>query len=301
MNIGNVYLDLETYNSKNDIYSDGDIENEILEIVKEGKEKEVLKEDNRWPILYHLSDVRKNILNWYPFEKDKSILEIGCGCGAITNLFCEKNLEITAVESSKRRAIIAATRNKNYSKLKINVGDFNLIEFKQKYDYITLIGVLEYAPMFCKSGNPFKDFLIKCRNLLKDTGCLFIAIENRLGIKYWAGATEDHTGKLFDGIEGYSLDSKVKTFSKNELTSLVMEAGFKGIDWYYPYPDYKLPIQIFSDKFLPTGEFLYPDICSFDRNRFSFFNEKKVIQNLADCSGFERFSNSFLLICKGGQ
>lgn len=299
MNIGKVYLDLKTYDPKNDIYSDGNIENEILEIVKEGREEEILKKDDRWPILYHLSEVRKNILSWYPFEKDKSILEIGCGCGAITNLFCEKNLSITAVESSKRRAIITAIRNKNYSKLKIDVGDFNLIEYNQKYDYITLIGVLEYAPMFCKSNNPFKDLLTKCRNLLKDSGYLFIAIENRLGIKYWAGATEDHTGKLFDGIEGYSLDSEVKTFSKNELRALVMEMDFKDIEWYYPYPDYKLPIQIFSDKFLPTGEFLYPDICSFDKNRFSFFNEKKVIQNLADCNEFKNFSNSFLLICKG--
>ena len=39
---------------------------------------------------------------------------------------------------------------------------FNDIDFNQKFDYITLIGVLEYAPGFTSGGNPV-DFLKRIR------------------------------------------------------------------------------------------------------------------------------------------
>lgn len=298
MYIGKVLLDFETYNPQNDIYSDGDIENEILDIVKEDREEVVLEKDNRWPILYHLSDIRKNILRWYPFKENSSVLEIGCGCGAITGLFCKKNMNVTCVESSKRRATITAYRNLNCEKLKINVGNFMNLKIEQKFDYVTLIGVLEYALMFTKKENAYEALIEKCETYLNDTGVLIIAIENRLGIKYWAGAAEDHTGKLFEGLEGYIDNNRVKTFSKNELKKLVNKCGFNNIEWYYPYPDYKMPMQVFSDGFLPTGEFLYPDIYSLDKDRITLFDEKKVIQNIADSGDFVQFSNSFLLFCR---
>lgn len=298
MYIGKVLLDFETYNPQNDIYSDGDIENEILDIVKEDREEVVLEKDNRWPILYHLSDIRKNILRWYPFKENASILEIGCGCGAITGLFCKKNMNVTCVESSKRRATITAYRNLNYEKLKINVGNFMNLKIEQKFDYVTLIGVLEYALMFMKKANAYEALIEKCKTYLNNNGVLIIAIENRLGIKYWAGAPEDHTGKLFEGLEGYIDNNRVKTFSKNELKKLVNKCGFNNIEWYYPYPDYKMPMQVFSDGFLPTGEFLYPDIYSLDKDRIILFDEKKVIQNIADSGDFVQFSNSFLLFCR---
>lgn len=39
-------------------------------------------------------------------------------------------------------------RNKHYDNLEIIVGNFNDIKFENKFDYITLIGVLEYARLF---------------------------------------------------------------------------------------------------------------------------------------------------------
>ena len=299
MKIGNVKLNLDFYHPEKDIYSDGDIENELLEIVEEDREEEVLMNDNRWPILYYFSKIRQNILSWYKFEENANILEIGTGCGAITGLFCERNMNVTGVESSKRRAVITAKRNSDYDKLTINVGDFMDMKFDIKYDYITLIGVLEYARMFMpNSNNPYADMVNKCKSMLKKNGKIFIAIENRLGIKYFAGAAEDHTGKLYDGIENYLNSNRVQTFSKNELNNILLKAGIEKIEWFYPYPDYKLPQQIFSDEFLPSGEMLYQGINSFDTNRIMNFDERKAIQSIADAGEFATFSNSFLVVCQ---
>lgn len=295
MKIGNVLLHFDTYSPEKDIYSDGDIEEEILEIVKENREEEVLLSDNRWPILYYFSKIRQNILSWYGFKENASVLEVGTGCGAITGLFCDRNLKVTGVESSKRRATITAYRNKEYDKLQLHVGNFMDMKFENNFDYITLIGVLEYANMFLpNSKNAFVEMLTHCRSMLKEGGKVFIAIENRLGMKYFAGAAEDHTGRRFDGIENYPKESGVRTFSKSELNTLVEEVGFSRVEWYYPYPDYKLPRQVFSDEFLPTPELLTVGIEAYDNDRIQLFDEMKAIKSLAGTEEFKIFSNSYL-------
>jgi SAM-dependent methyltransferase len=296
--VGNVKLNLDFYTG-NDQYSDGDIENEILEILKSGKNiADVLSEDNRWPILYHLSPLRRNLLEWMPISEHATVLEIGAGCGAVTGLLCEKARKVTAVELSKRRATIIAHRYKDYKNLEIIVGNISDIKFDDKYfDYVTLIGVLEYAALFTNSHNPYLTFLKNIYERLCVGGKLIIAIENKFGLKYWAGAREDHTGRLFDSLEDYPNNSDVYTFSKDELTKLLKQAGFTSLQYYYPFPDYKLPTQIFSDVFLPKIGDIQRFSPNYDRERFVFFNEKLVWENVIKNNMFHFFSNSFLVIC----
>ena len=59
--------------------------------------EKILAEDDRWPGLYHFSPVRQNILGWYPFKKDASVLEIGAGCGAISGVLCRNEIELFRV------------------------------------------------------------------------------------------------------------------------------------------------------------------------------------------------------------
>lgn len=296
--IGKVLMDFSFYKGK-DLYSDGDIENELLEIVSTTDNyEEVIARDNRWPILYHLSKQRQNIIEWYPISNSETVLEIGAGCGAITGVLCEKASSVTAVELSKKRSLINATRNNSKENLEIIVGDLNEIQFTKKYDIITLIGVLEYAPSFNNSMEPFHDFLKKIKLLLKPEGKLFIAIENKFGLKYWAGAREDHTGEFFDSIQGYKTTNKVGTFSKKEMTVLLSEVGFTNTTFYYPIPDYKLPLQIFSDSQLPKVGELRELIHNFDQPRLHLFDESTVYDQLIKNDEFSFFANSFLVICE---
>ena len=97
-------FNLDYYSGEN-FYSDGDIEKEILKIVKTQGSYESM-ENVPFPVLYHLSRVRENILNWYPFQEDATCLEIGSGCGAISGLLCERMKKVVSVELSKQRADI---------------------------------------------------------------------------------------------------------------------------------------------------------------------------------------------------
>lgn len=298
----NVKINLEYYPGE-DYYSDGDIEKELIEITRNNDDfTEILRDDCRWPILYHLSPIRRNLLDWIEIGDDSSVLEIGAGCGAVTGVFCEKAKHVTAVELSKVRAEVIANRYKNHNNLEIIVGNLNDIDFgEKKFDYITLIGVLEYAGEFSNYTDPYCGFLQYVTKLLKPQGKLIIAIENRFGLKYWAGAREDHTGRLFDGIEGYDKKNKVKTFSKIELTELLDRAGLTSSDFYYPIPDYKLPIQIFSDKFMPKVGQIIHYFPNYDTDRLKLFDEKSVYEDIVKNNQFDFFANSFLVICEKGE
>ena len=296
--VGNVKLNLTFYKGK-DLYSDGLIEDELLEIVKNNpKEKynEIIFEKSNWAVLYHLSEIRSHVIEWVPITKEDSVLEIGAGCGALTTILSEKSKKVTCIELSKKRSLINANRNKDKDNIEILVGNFQDIEISEKYDYITLIGVFEYAKSYINSERPYEKFLEIIKKYLKPNGKIIIAIENKLGLKYWAGCKEDHTGLYFEGLEGYPKTDVVRTFSKNEIHELLKESGFKNNEFYYPYPDYKLPNVIYSDDYLPKLGELDDNLRNFDADRLVLFNENAVFDSIIRANLFQELSNSFIII-----
>ena len=290
-------LNLDFYHGS-DLYSDGNIEQEIVAYTEQYSEAEfdkIFENDIRWPIFYHLSDIRKNILAWYPMKKEAQVLEIGAGMGAITSCLCEKAKKVTCVELSKQRATAIANRNKTRENLEIIVANLNDVKFEEKFDYITLIGVLEYAPLYTKAENPFVSFLLSIKRFLKTDGKLLIGIENKLGMKYFAGAPEDHTNRTYDGIEGYGDQANVQTFGKNELKELLKSVGLKHTQFYYPLPDYKLPNVIFSDEYLPNeAELSQYQVYYYEGTKIQF-DEKKAYAQTIKNGVFDIFANSFLV------
>lgn len=293
--IGGVELDY-TYYKGEDLYTDGSIEDEILEIVKEGKQKEALHTSSEWPVLYHLSDIRENLLDWYPFSENCRILEVGSGCGALTGLLSRKAGEVTCIELSEKRSLINAYRNQQCDNVRILIGNFQDIEIKDKYDYITLIGVWEYAGLYVDSKKPYLNMLERIKKYLKEDGKIIIAIENKTGLKYWNGATEDHTGKFYSGINDYIDDKNVRTFSRPEIEVLLREVGISKYKFYYPMPDYKLPETIYSDVVLPEpgSERNYGK--EYSTCRIYNFYDDAVSDQICNDRMFPYFANSFLVV-----
>lgn len=286
-------------------YNDGDeIENYIFSLFKRKTTEEeienLLKKEHRWAIQYHLSKDRHNLLSSFKFVKNSSLLEIGAGCGALTGLFLNKGLNVTAVELSKRRADIISKRFSENKNLTVLSGNINNKILEKKFDYVTLVGVLEYAGKYGEGVDPFLNMLKDSKKYLKNKGILIIAIENRFGLKYWRGAPEDHTNILFDSLEGYPNNQGIKTFGKRELINLLTNSGFKEkrISFYYPLPDYKFCYEIFSDEYLPSEDHpvsngIYPS--PHPIKSYHLFNEVLVSKELQKNRLFDNFANSFLL------
>ncbi len=281
-------------------YSDGEqVEKDILQYAETCSAEEfprIIQEDQRWAVFYHLTEIRENILNWYDFTPGCDVLEIGAGMGALTGLLCRKAGTVTAVELTPERAKVIYARHKEQGNLKILVGNFNEIEFEQKFDYITLIGVLEYATGFTPGGMA-EDFLNRIQSLLKPGGKLLIAIENRFGCKYWCGAKEDHVGKPYAGINGYENVKGIRTYSREELSDLLNRCGLSAQKFFYPLPDYKLPQILYSDEMLPTDHIPDKILSYYPDNQTLFSDERKIYDAAIRDRVFPFFANSFFVEC----
>jgi hypothetical protein len=117
------------------------------------------------------------------------------------------------------------------------------------------------VPKF-RGGDPREvqiEFLRHARSLLAPGGQLVIGIENRLGLKYMLGASDDHIGPPNIAVYDATLASekwlrhsgqplRSFTFTRAELAELLAIAGFTAAKFFAALPDYKLP-----ELILPLG------------------------------------------------
>jgi SAM-dependent methyltransferase len=261
---------------------------------------------SNWSSEYHLSPKRSTLLRPLKLEPSQSVLELGAGCGAITRYLGETVSQVIAVEGSRKRAEIAALRCRDLDNVQVVVANFQNLEFAEKFDIVTLIGVVEYSGLYLQSHNPYQQTLEIAKRYLKDDGILLLAIENKLGLKYFAGCSEDHTGVPFDGIEGYVRQQNVRTFGKKELENLLKSAGFESFQFLYPFPDYKLPNVVLrldeQDEYQQHyNPFLYQwlgykNSRDYYRQKLESFNEFLVAKQIETNGLLPQMSNSFLVL-----
>lgn len=317
LEVGKIKLDL-TYYPGEDYYGDGPVEDDLLDIVKNYASVEyprIIEERKSWPLLYHLSPLRENIVEWIPMEGAK-VLEVGSGCGAVTGVLARKAAQVVGVDLSKKRSLINACRHSEYDNVTIHVGNFLDVEpvLPVDFDYILLIGVFEYGQSYMDTDRPFEDFLQVVMKHLAPGGRVVIAIENKYGLKYFAGCKEDHLGtwfsgienyagcetgylgKWFSGIENYAGGDSVRTFSRQGLEKIFASCGITDYSFYYPYPDYKFMTTLYSDGWLPGKGELSNNLRNYDRERMDLFNEKYAFDGIAEDNLFSVFSNSYEVV-----
>ncbi|WP_122314816.1 glycosyltransferase [Pseudomonas cichorii] len=235
-------------------YSDGDeSEERLAQIIRDATDLSVLSGElsrhcSDWASLYHLGRARGNILRPFAHLLSGRVLEIGAGCGAISRYLGECGGSVLSLEGSLRRAAIAASRTRDLDNVSVVAERFEQFNPAQRFDVITLIGVLEYASMFARQSDAALEMLKRVRSLLEPDGVLLLAIENQLGLKYFAGAAEDHLNTPMYGIEGRYRERDPETFGRKSLMALLAEAGFSRSECLFPMPDYKLPNSIVTQR-----------------------------------------------------
>lgn len=292
-------------------YNDGDaVELKIQRIITETANKSVFSLElsskiDDWPTNYHLSARRANLLRPIIDMVDGAILEVGAGCGAITRYMGEEGKQVLALEGSYRRASINAARCSDLKNVTVLCENFGNLDASFQFDTIVVIGVLEYSGKFIEATQDFDswDHMISMvKTHLKPGGKAIFAIENQLGLKYFSGYPEDHLGVPYLGIEDNYADSGIATFGKQELQTR-LGRFFSEQSWYYPFPDYKFPISVISDRgFNPAIPFDTATLCSFSastdpqRPDATAFSLQKAWQPLQRNGLIAPLSNSFLVV-----
>ena len=255
-----------------------------------------------WPSEYHLSRWRHTLVRPLEIKPEEKVIELGCGGGAITRYLGELGAEVSAVEGSLLRARIAAERCADLPNVTVTVDDISHYTAECRADVVLLIGVHEHVPAFSRTPDPILACLDKARQLLAPNGRLAIAIENRLGLKYLNGCSDDHRGIPFAGVQGLYDDGSTMTLGRKELTAKLNKCGFENYQYYYPFPDYKLPSVIISDAALATPEFHVADLLIRCQARdytgwpYRSFDEALVYCELESNGLLGDCSNSFFVV-----
>jgi SAM-dependent methyltransferase len=295
-------------------YSDGKREESYLEeILASASDLSTASEELKtairdWPSRYHLSEERARLLSPFPWPREGRVLEIGAGCGAITRYLGNTFKEVCAVEGSHKRAKLCALRCRGLENVAVGRAHFTRLTPATFFDVIFCIGVLEYAPLYVRDGQPALEVLRWCHRALGEKGTLVLAIENRFGLKYFSGCSEDHSGVFFQNIEGYpGQRPKAVTFGRSEVEGLLREAGFAQRSFFFPFPDYKLPAVILSGNAVEQDAFNLGELAhlrpftDYSKQRKHLFSDRLALYGIGANNMLADLSNSFLLFATKGK
>lgn len=280
----------ENYYNK-DIYEKNkeDIELYINEYKQEDY-LQILKKDKRTNIFNIFSEMRGNIIKWYPFKENGELLEIGANYGEVTQGLVKKLKEVTAIEFSKTKVSCIQKRLKDYNNLKIILTTkLNNCELEKKYDYITIIGTAEYAE---KLGfENLEDMLNWAKRYLKEDGTILLAIDNKFGVKYLAGSTRNKEEVPLANYKNY-IKKDYKLYGKTELEAIIKNVGLSTYKFYYPLPNYNITDTIYTNEYLPKN--ISYNIY-YREDEEILFNEITFMQETIKNKQFDMFCNSYLI------
>ena len=273
----------------NDIY--GEYREDIKKYINEYKTCEynkIIEKDKRTNIVSIFSEMRANVIKWYPFEENKKILEIGANYGEITEELARKNLNITAIETSNEKIECLQKRLEDVLNLRLILcTNLKELELEEKYDYITLIGIAEYAEKLGFIN--LKEMLEWAYGKLNENGKIILAIDNKFGVKYLAGSTRSNRETPFANyIENKNKDYKL--YGKTELEEILKE--FNNSKFYYPVPNYTLAHMIYTDEYLPKRKRynIY-----YREDEEILFSELTFIGDIIKNKKFDFFTNSYII------
>jgi SAM-dependent methyltransferase len=299
-------------------YTDGEsTEDKVYARVKDAKDRSVFSEAldqawEDWALEYHLGSKRSNIYRGLNLEGVKTVLEVGCGCGAITRFLGEQGFRVDAIEGTMRRAEIARLRTEELENVQIISSNYHALELAENhYDLVIFTGVLEYSGAYAAKGispeEQLKITLQHAYSALSKKGQILVAIENRTGFKYLAGASEDHLNVPNIGLLNYTeplsgdITRGIRTWSKQQWHEILAELNFQDYEFCYPFPDYKVPEAILSEHFLANTkhpEQILGGILS--RDYFAMWlpqiSEPLFWQTAAQTGSLDEFANSFLIV-----
>lgn len=251
------------------------------------------KYENGLDVYEQISEWRHSVLEWYDFERDASLLEIGAGMGALTGLFLNKVSRVVCIENKKSRCDILQQR---FSEEGIEIVNENYAYYDtdERFDYIVAHDIVGYIKKYFGRQASLNDFFYKVKKFLKPNGKLLLLTENRIGMKYFSGECEDYSEKFFQGLNDFDGYDLIRTYSKSELIQSSEKAGFLYHRFYYPYPDLTFTTQIFTDEIF--DKVYYGGINkSVVHDSLSFFDEQRVLRTLQREGVVDKFANAFIV------
>lgn len=153
-----------------------------------------------------------------------SVLDVGCGSGAITKGIAEKTGPEGRVMGIDPNESLIALANKNYAgipQLQFKVADINTFTTAERYGIVTSARVLQWLP------NP-KAVLSIMKGFLEDNGVLAILDYNHEKIR-WDPAPPVAMQVFYDAFLAWRKDAGFDNTIADHLSGMMAELGFREI------------------------------------------------------------------------
>lgn len=231
--------------------------------------------------------LRKNILHWYPVNKECDILQIGYISEELVEELCEKAKKVTIiVDNEEQKKYIQ--ENVNNNNLEIYVLKEINESFDNQYDYVALIGTIENYEnkIEQKAYKRLEKILDFANKHCKDTGKILLVVENKYGMKSW---TTLKANKNIICNQTYAL-------SQTLINKLLEEKNLSKYKYYYVLPDYKATNVIFTDECLPSLESINRNFL-YGEEEFENFNQTEAYIELLKENplSFKFFANAYFV------
>lgn len=255
------------------------MDREIVDIIKQSRKeeyKDIIEKSGELKVLNALSTIRRNIINWYPFKFDATLLEINTNFGEITEELCTRVKKVITIENSKERAEAIKKRLEKVKNVEIIIEDLNDINLEEDFDYIIINSVEEHE-------HSLEQYLEFAKKYLKENGTILFTCDNKFGLKTYNVYLQENNMK--------------NNLSGDKIKNIIQKAGFENCKFYYPLPNYKTPNVIFTDKYLPNSETIVRDFTLYDKEEILVFDERNKYKEILkeNRNLFKFFANSFLV------
>ena len=307
-----------------------DFSYDILDLLKkyDNDVNAALAGENCPQCLYAFSPLRENLVEWVEFEPDARVLQIGSDYGSFTGILVERAGEVVVLDPRDENLEVNRIRHGERGNVTYVRGDLRdqvqwkkdeLAKLKAESDGNSAIGIAgRNAELFkvykSKSGSAPSDikdimfrpfdyivlggFLMECKkeeaaelfreaaDYLKPGGVMLAAVENETGVRYWMGAPKQENSYLEP--EFRSLFEELTTTWGGSFTM------------YYPVPDYRYPVAVYSDHYLPETGDVTNISARYDGPGFWFGSEEEAMAKACQNGMFTKFNNSFLGVWEKG-
>ena len=92
---------------------DAEVLKELYETIKQNSKADyagIIEQQASYPYLYHLSQIRENLVSFLPFDKDMRVLECNPECGALTGKLLAMTGGVTVLAESELQEKILRER-----------------------------------------------------------------------------------------------------------------------------------------------------------------------------------------------
>lgn len=306
-----------------------DFSYEILDILKKYNydEKAALAGETNPQCLYALSPLRENMLEWFEFEPDARVLQIGSDYGSVTGILAERTAEVVVLDPLDENLEVNRLRHQKHQNVIWVRGDLRdqlrwradeAEKLKAESEGNSAIAVFGRNEELFHRYKPGQGKI----SSIKET--MFRGFDYVVFANFGAVCEKEEAKELLMEASNYLKPGGVMIAAVENETGVrywmgaermersYLEAEFRGLfeamtnvwggafTMYYPVPDFRYPASIYSDHYLPEVGELTNLSARLDAPGVSLGSEEEAMAMACQNGMFKKFNNSFLGVWEKG-